>query len=113
MQAASDVFLGWGTGDAGRHFYVRQFKDMKGSVDIPTQSPAQLVEYLELCGWTLARAHAQSGNAPEIAGYLGNNEQFDNAVTDFSLAYADQSELDYQSLVEAIDSGRLQAQGGV
>jgi uncharacterized protein (DUF2252 family) len=113
MQAASDIFLGWGTGDAGRHFYVRQFKDMKGSIDIPTQSPAQLVEYLELCGWTLARAHAQSGNAPEIAGYLGNNEQFDIAVTDFSLAYADQSELDHQALVEAIDSGRLQAQGGV
>jgi uncharacterized protein (DUF2252 family) len=113
MQAASDVFLGWATGDGGRHFYVRQFKDMKGSVDVPTLTLGQLVEYLELCGWTLARAHAQSGNAQEIAGYLGGGEQFDEAVTDFSLAYADQSERDHNALVEAIESGRLLAERGV
>ena len=113
MQAASDVFLGWATGDAGRHFYVRQFKDMKGSADIPGLSPAQLVEYLEICGWALARAHAQSGPTQEIAGYLGNGEQFDIAVTDFALAYADQSDLDHQTLVEAVESGRIQVERGV
>jgi uncharacterized protein (DUF2252 family) len=113
MQAASDIFLGWATGDGGLHFYVRQFRDMKGSVDIPTLTPAQLVEYLEVCGWTLARAHAQSGNALEIARYLGNGEQFDEAVTDFSLAYAQQNDHDHQALLDAIDSGRVQAQRGV
>jgi hypothetical protein len=113
MQAASDVFLGWATGDAGRHFYVRQFKDMKGSADIPGLSPAQLVEYLEVCGWTLARAHAQSGRTQEIAGYLGNGEQFDSAVTDFALAYADQSALDHKTLVEAVESGRIHVERGV
>jgi len=113
MQAASDIFLGWASDDTGHHFYVRQFKDMKGSADIPSLSPAMLLEYLELCGWTLARAHAQSGRTQEIAGYLGNSEQFDNAVTDFSLAYADQSDLDHQALVEAVEAGRIPAQRGV
>ncbi len=113
MQAASDIFLGWATGDRGRHFYVRQFKDMKGSVDVPILTPAQMVEYLELCGWTLARAHAQSGTVQEIAGYLGSGEQFDEAVTAFAAAYADQNEIDYRSLLEAIDAGRLQARTGI
>jgi uncharacterized protein (DUF2252 family) len=113
MQAASDVFLGWATGDGGRHYYVRQFKDMKGSADIPTLSPAQLVEYLEICGWALARAHAQSGRAQEIAGYLGNGDQFDRAVTEFSLAYADQSQRDHEALVEAVEAARVPATRGV
>ena len=113
MQAASDVFLGWATGDRGFEFYVRQFRDMKGSIDIPSLSSAQLVEYLEVCGWTLARAHAQAGRTREIAGYLGNGEQFDEAVTDFSLAYAHQNELDHQALAEAVASGRITAEQGV
>jgi len=113
MQAASDVFLGWATGDRGFEYYVRQFRDMKGSIDVPSLSPAQLVEYLEVCGWALARAHAQAGHTREIAGYLGNGEQFDEAVTDFSLAYARQNELDHQALADAVASGRIPAQEGV
>ena len=113
MQASSDVFIGWATDDEGRHFYVRQFKDMKGSADISTLSTAALVEYLELCGWTLARAHVQSGHADEIAGYLGPGEQFDDAITRFAKAYADQNEIDWQGLVEAVASGRVAADRGV
>jgi uncharacterized protein (DUF2252 family) len=113
MQAASDVFLGWATGSDGYHYYVRQFKDMKGSVDITSLSPAALMEYLELCGWTLARAHAQSGRTDEIAGYLGSSDQFDNAVTDFAASYADQNEVDHACLVKAVDAGTITAERGV
>jgi hypothetical protein len=113
MQAASDVFLGWAISEDGHHFYVRQFKDMKGSVDISSLSSAALVEYLELCGWTLARAHAQSGRTDEIAGYLGRGEQFDAAITAFANSYADQNEVDYSRLVEAINVGKIPAERGV
>jgi uncharacterized protein (DUF2252 family) len=113
MQAASDVFLGWATSDDGHHYYVRQFKDMKGSVDISSLSPAELIEYLELCGWTLARAHAQSGRTDEIAGYLGTGEQFDDAITAFANSYANQNEVDYSDLVKAIDAGQIPAERGV
>jgi uncharacterized protein (DUF2252 family) len=100
MQAASDVFLGWARDDAGRDFYVRQFKDMKGAVDVSALSPAALREYVELCGMTLARAHAQSGVARQISQYLGNGEQFDTAVTEFAKLYADQNRVDHQSLID-------------
>ena len=113
MQASSDVFLGWATDDDGRDFYVRQFKDMKGSADISALSAAALVEYLELCGWTLARAHVQLGHADEIAGYLGIGEQFDDAITRFAKAYADQNEDDFRRFVEAVASGRITANRGV
>jgi uncharacterized protein (DUF2252 family) len=113
MQAASDVFLGWATGEDGHHYYVRQFKDMKGSADISTLSSAALLEYLELCGWTLARAHAQSGRTEEIAGYLGSGEQFDTAITAFAKSYADQNEVDHARLVQAVDAGRIAAERGV
>jgi uncharacterized protein (DUF2252 family) len=113
MQAASDVFLGWAISDDGHHYYVRQFKDMKGSVDISSLDPAALVEYLELCGWTLARAHAQSGRTDEIAGYLGRGEQFDDAITAFANSYADQNEVDYSRLVEAVTVGKIAAERGV
>jgi uncharacterized protein (DUF2252 family) len=113
MQASSDVFLGWATDDEGRHFYVRQFKDMKGSADISALSAASLVEYLELCGWTLARAHVQSGHGGEIAGYLGASAQFDDAIARFAKAYADQNEIDYRGLREAVASGRIAADRGV
>jgi hypothetical protein len=92
---------------------VRQFKDMKGSVDISNLSPAALVEYLELCGWTLARAHAQSGCTDEIAGYLGTGEQFDDAITVFANSYADQNEVDYSRLLDAVNVGKVPAGRGV
>jgi uncharacterized protein (DUF2252 family) len=113
MQAASDVFLGWAAMEDGHHYYVRQFKDMKGSVDISSLSPATLNEYLQLCGWTLARAHAQSGRTVDIAGYLGSGEQFDDAVTAFAKSYADQNEADYGRLVKAVDTGKIAAERGV
>src|SRR3984957_15299145 len=91
MQASSDVFLGWASDEQGRDFYVRQFKDMKGGVEISTLNASALREYLELCGWTLARAHAQSGSAREISEYLGNGDQFDEALTAFARSYADQN----------------------
>jgi hypothetical protein len=107
MQAASDVFLGWASDGEGRDFYVRQFKDMKGSVEIANLSAPALLEYLELCGWTLARAHAQSGVARQISEYLGNGEQFDAAITAFARRYGDQNALDHQSLVDAVKAGRI------
>jgi uncharacterized protein (DUF2252 family) len=109
MQAASDVFLGWAGDDEGRDFYARQFKDMTGSVEVSNLSASALREYLELCGWTLARAHAQSGVAQEITEYLGNGEQFDEAVTEFANRYAHQNRADHQSLVDAVRSGQVVA----
>jgi uncharacterized protein (DUF2252 family) len=109
MQAASDVFLGWASDEEGRDFYVRQFKDMKGSVEISNLSSSALREYLMVCGWALARAHAQSGAAQEIAEYLGNGAQFDEAITDFARTYADQNALDHQGLVDAVKAGQIDA----
>ena len=115
MQAASDIFLGWAAAE-GTDFYVRQLRDMKGSVDATTLPPATLVAYAELCGWTLARAHARSAGtvaAAGIAGYLGSGTVFEEAVADFSVAYADQTERDHAELVKAIKSGKVAAdQGG-
>jgi hypothetical protein len=109
MQAASDVFLGWASDEEGRDFYVRQFKDMKGSVEVSDLSSAALREYLELCGWTLARAHAQSGGAQEISEYLGSGEQFDEAITAFARSYGDQNSIDHQGLVDAVKAGQIAA----
>jgi uncharacterized protein (DUF2252 family) len=106
MQAASDVFLGWAS-EGGHDFYVRQFKDMKGSVEISALTSSALREYLQLCGWTLARAHAQSGPAREISEYLGFGEQFDEAITAFATRYADQNTLDHQALVDAVKAGNI------
>jgi uncharacterized protein (DUF2252 family) len=109
MQAVSDVFLGWASDEQGRDFYVRQFKDMKGSVEISNLSAPMLREYLELCGGTLARAHAQSGSAQEISEYLGTGAQFDEAVTAFAATYADQNIVDHQRLVDAVATGKIDA----
>ena len=110
MQASSDSFLGWTTGSNGdTHYYWRQFKDMKGSVDVDRASLSTMRRYAGLCGWTLARAHARSGDAAAIAGYLGSGQVFDRALAEFSVAYADQNERDYAAFVEAIDSGRIEA----
>ena len=95
LQAISDPFLGHLTGPGGRHFYVRQFRDMKGSVDLPTLSPYQFTTYVRGCGTVLARAHAQSPSAPAISGYLGSSNAVDRAMVDWALAYADQSLADF------------------
>jgi uncharacterized protein (DUF2252 family) len=110
MQAASDLFLGWARGGpAGdQDFYVRQLRDMKGSAEIERMRPRELDVYAGLCGATLARAHARSGQAPAIAGYLGRGDAFDRAVAGFAADYADQTERDHAALKAAIASGRLE-----
>jgi uncharacterized protein (DUF2252 family) len=118
MQAASDIFLGWqhaqaGLDGKGRDFYVRQLRDWKFSLDIETMVPAGMRMYASLCGWTLARAHARSGDRIAIAAYLGGSDAFDQAITKFASAYADQNERDYQSLVDAVASGRVTAERDV
>jgi uncharacterized protein (DUF2252 family) len=118
MQAASDTFLGWKriakfAGDGRRDFYVRQLHDWKGSADIDRMRPDDLAAYGRLCGWTLARAHARSGDCIAIASYLGSGSAFDDAIVTFSERYADQNERDYQALVDAVASGRIEAQTGL
>ena len=117
MQAASDIFLGWyrGIGIDGveRDFYARQLRDGKGSVDLATLDPETMRIYGEMCAWTLARAHARSGDRVALSAYLGSNRVFDDAIGDFALAYADQNELDHQALVAAIAAGRVAAVDGV
>ena len=114
MQAASDIYLGWTKGlDVNRHFYWRQLRDMKGSILVEEMIPLGLTFYARTCGWTLARAHARSGNPVAIAAYLGASDAFDKSITDFSQRYADQNEQDYEDFVQAIKSGRLQALEGV
>ena len=114
MQAASDIFLGWTAGaQAGRHLYWRQLRDMKGSAVVEAMIPTGLTFYARICGWTLARAHARSGDPVALAQYLGDGDAFDRSVTDFSARYADQNEQDFQAFVKAVRSGRLQAVEGV
>ncbi len=106
MQAASDAFLGWGS-VGGHDYYFRQFRDMKGSFDLEKARPPGSSSYLALCAWTLARAHARSGDRIAIAGYLGKGDRFDRALTDFSVAYADTVAADYDAFRAAADSGRI------
>jgi uncharacterized protein (DUF2252 family) len=114
MQAASDIYLGWTKGlDVRRHFYWRQLRDMKGSADPELMRPVGLTFYARTCGWTLARAHARSGDPVAMAAYLGASDAFDKSITDFSERYADQNQRDYQEFVTAIRSGRLEAVEGV
>ena len=114
MQAASDIFLGWTKGqvDVDRRYYWRQLRDMKGSADVESMLPGALAFYARACGWTLARAHARSGDPIAIAEYLGDDDQFDRSISDFAKRYADQNELDYQAFADAIRSGRLEALEG-
>jgi uncharacterized protein (DUF2252 family) len=107
MQSSSDIFLGWARSDRGRDFFVRQLRDMKISAPIEGATLQQINIYAELCGWTLARAHARSGDAAAISGYLGKSNRFDQAIGEFAIAYADQNQLDYAALVDAADSGRV------
>ena len=114
MQAASDIYLGWTKQvKPNRHFYWRQLRDMKGSVDVELVKPVGLTFYARTCGWTLARAHARSGDPVAIAEYLGDSDALDKSVTDFSERYADQNEQDYQQFVNAVRSGKLEAVEGV
>jgi uncharacterized protein (DUF2252 family) len=118
MQAVSDIFLGWirapgvGTPEL-RDFYVRQLRDWKGSADVETLLPDGMLAYGEICGWTLARAHARSGDRIAMAAYLGTSSTFEVAVQEFAESYADQNERDHRSLVDAIAAGRISAEPGV
>jgi uncharacterized protein (DUF2252 family) len=108
MQAASDIFLGWTTGPAG-DFYVRQLRDAKISANVETFDEAMFAVYAQACGWNLARAHAKSGDAWMMRGYLGKNDSFDEAIAGFAKAYADLAERDHALLKEAVKSGKLEA----
>lgn len=107
--SSSDIFLGWFRSRSGHHFYVRQLRDMKMSLPVDGFSTKQLTRYADICGWSLARAHAKSGNGSTISGYLGRGERFDQAIGTFALADADQTEKDHQALVQAAQSGRIEA----
>ena len=110
MQASSDIFLGWTKGvRENRYFYWRQLRDMKGSAVVEGMLPEMLGFYARLCGHTLARAHARSGDAIAIAAYLGKKDRFDQSITDFAERYADQNDRDYRAFTKAIKSGRLAA----
>jgi len=118
MQASSDIFLGWlhveeGLDGKQRDFYGRQLKDWKGSAEIEQMVPKGMAQYGRLCGWTLARAHARSGDRIAIAAYLGKGPSFDRAILEFSHAYAEQNERDYAELVRAVDAGKIVAEPGL
>ncbi len=109
MQTASDSFLGWIQGPGGRHFYVRQLRDMKWSPDPSVLNADKIVRYAMLCGHTLARAHARAGDSVAISAYLGGGSSFDKAITEFAIAYADQTERDFAEFTAAIADGRIEA----
>jgi uncharacterized protein (DUF2252 family) len=117
MQASSDIFLGWqrvpGQDGVDRDYYVRQLRDWKFSVPIERMIPSGMRVYAGVCGWTLARAHARSGDRIALAAYLGGSDEFDNAVAEFAETYADQNEHDYADLAAAVASGRVQAEFGL
>ncbi len=118
MQASSDIFLGWlhvesGLDDKPRDFYGRQLKDWKGSAEVEQMVPSGMSTYGRLCGWTLARAHARSGDRIAIAAYLGKSAAFDRAIVEFSHAYAEQNERDHKALTDAAESGRVTAETGL
>jgi uncharacterized protein (DUF2252 family) len=107
MQATSDIFLGWTRGPGGRDFYLRQLWDMKGSVDTTILQPPGLGFYGGLCGWSLARAHARTGDAAAISAYIGTSDRLDGAIADFSETYADVNERDHAAYLAAIKAGRV------
>jgi hypothetical protein len=117
MQAVSDIFLGWqrttGPDGIARDYYVRQLRDWKLSLPLEQLLPIGMGIYAGLCGWTLARAHARSGDRFSLAAYLGGSDTFDRAVADFAETYADQNERDYDALKEAVASGRAEARTGL
>ncbi|MFI8241499.1 DUF2252 domain-containing protein [Streptomyces sp. NPDC085866] len=113
LQSATDIFLGWMSGPQGRSFYWRQLRDMKGSAEVAGLDPAGLLAYARLCGTTMARAHARSGDRIAIAAYLGSADTFDHAVADFAVSYADRTAADHATLGAAIAAGVVPAEPGV
>jgi hypothetical protein len=109
MQSASDIFLGWTEGKDGKHYYVRQLRDMKLSAIIEDWDDNLLRAYARMCAWALARAHARSGDAAMISGYMGSSTTFDDAICEFAVEYADQTERDYRTFVRAVRRGRIEA----
>jgi hypothetical protein len=113
MQAESDIFLGWthvvGPDGVDHAYYIRQLKDWKFSAPIEQMIPSGMAVYAQMCGWTLARAHARSGDRIALAAYLGGSDKFAQAIADFAEAYADQNERDYAALQAAVKEGRAQA----
>ena len=111
MQPASDLFLGWVTGTEGRHYYVRQLRDVKLTPRVETYDAGMLSIYGKVCGWALARAHAKAAGDPwTISGYLGNGDQFDEAMGKFALTCADQAERDHAALKAAVGNGIVEVQ---
>ena len=108
MQSASDIFLGWTRGLNGRDYYFRQLRDAKISAVLEDWDATTLREYGKLCGWALARAHARSGDPATIAGYMGSNGTFDDAICEFAVEYADQNLRDHRAFVKAVREGRIQ-----
>ena len=117
MQSESDIFLGWSTttglDGVTRDYYFRQLHDWKGSANVETMRPSGMSRYARVCAWTLARAHARSGDRVAIASYLGSSDVFDRAIAEFSEAYADQNERDYDALVQAEKGGRITVERGI
>jgi hypothetical protein len=109
MQTASDLFLGWTEAFQGRHYYVRQLRDMKIKPLVEMFSPGVMIQYADLCGRILARAHARCSEPALISGYLGRSDRFDEAVADFAVAYADQTERDHRVLQRAVHAGEVEA----
>jgi uncharacterized protein (DUF2252 family) len=110
MQSASDIFLGWMKLDDGKHFYVRQLRDTKVKLTPEAWGGNHLAAMADVLGGTLSRAHARSGDSAVIAGYLGDSSEFDTAIADFAIAYADQTEKDHAELQKAIKAGKIEAQ---
>jgi uncharacterized protein (DUF2252 family) len=109
MQSSSDIFLGWTSGRTGRHYYVRQLRNAKIKFEVDRFDSSHMMQFAEHCGATLARAHARTGEPATISGYIGKSDKFDRSIAEFSIAYADQAERDYESFVKAIRKGRLKA----
>ena len=109
MQPSSDIFLGWTEGRKGRHFYVRQLRDVKIKFAVETFEAARMALFTQFCGYSLALSHARSGEPAMISGYLGKSDAFDEAVAAFSFAYADQNESDHAALKRAIRDGKVEA----
>jgi uncharacterized protein (DUF2252 family) len=113
LQSASDVFLGWTRDDQGHDYYFRQLRDMRMKIDLEEMTRQEWTEYAGICGWALARAHARTGDAAQIAGYMGKNDSFDEAIEQFAIAYADQTDRDHSALLKAIRAGRIRARTDV
>jgi hypothetical protein len=118
MQSTSDIFLGWHRitsplDGQPRDFYVRQLRDWKGSADVDNIDADRLFMYGRLCAWTLAKAHARSGDRIAIAAYLGNGDVFDKAIARFAVAYAEQNDRDYEALKQAAETGRIEVVSGL